>query len=73
MIVPVAFKVLKELIKPEYEPGKGYICTIPVETIGLLEDCAEWVHWSKYELDGCLDDDSKDYHTATLEAELMHG
>jgi len=71
MIVPVPFKVLKELIKPEYEPGKGYMCTIPVETIGLLEECAEWVHWSKYELDGYLYDDSIDYQTDSLGDEVM--
>lgn len=71
MIVPVPFNVLKELIKPEYEPGKGYICTLPVETIGLFTDCAEWLHWSEREL--YLYDDSKDYQTDTLAAELLQG
>jgi hypothetical protein len=70
MVVPVPFKILKELIKPNYEQGKGYICTLPVETIKLLEECAEWVRWDKYEISGYHYNDLLDYPSDAVEAEV---
>lgn len=71
MILPVPFNDLKGLIKPEYEPGRGYICTLPAAAIRLLEECAERVQYSKDELGGYLYDDSKDYQADTLKTDVM--
>lgn len=73
MLVPVPFKVLKDLFKPVYKPLEGYICTATVESILMLEECAEWVRWDKDELRGYLYDDTEDYEEEieTLETESV--
>jgi hypothetical protein len=49
MTIPIRFDLMKEMIKPVYEEGKGYVCMLSGKAITLLEVNAERVIWSRRE------------------------
>jgi len=57
MIVPIRFELMKALINPVYEKGKGYVCEISKEAIELLEVNAERVMCSREEYISLFDED----------------
>ncbi|MBW2631026.1 MAG: hypothetical protein JRC90_04560 [Deltaproteobacteria bacterium] len=59
MIVPIRFELMKALIKPVYEEGKGYICEISREAIDLLELNAERVVRSRETYDQLFDEEEE--------------
>lgn len=58
MILPVPFQEMKELIKPEYQPGQGYLCNLSFEAIMFLKNTSEYVSKRQdYSYDGFIKDE----------------
>ena len=62
MFVPVSFNLIRDLIKPVYTKGHGYVCSLTIDAIRLIAANSERIiehHETQYHLfddDDCSDD-----------------
>jgi len=47
MIVPLPFDAIKTMFEPVYHEGKGYLCEMTAQALGLLESNAEWIRHTR--------------------------
>lgn len=60
MVIPIQFKVMKDLINPVYEKEHGYVCSLTIDALRLLEANSVRVIKSRETYNRLFDDEDLD-------------